>query len=195
MAGKKAPAPLCGFPKWGGGTCMTPTRDPSGQCRHHRGKDPNAERERLSQVAKNQAAHDAFWAEKQAAFNSSGYRERSDWDRDQRAHNEQIHADERLDADDIRTAIETALNHPSEEDQFVTQDALIQDAASDDPSLSPESVGRLINEHVDGDVRVYAIRHPYADAEHLAAVAASDSEPKVIVEEARQRLDELTGRN
>lgn len=194
MGTKKAPAPICGFPLLSG-VCNTPTRDPSGQCRHHRGKDPQKEREHLSQIARNQAAHDAFWAEKQAAFNSSGYQKRSDWDRDQRADSEELQSAERLAPDDIRSAIETALNRPSEEDQFVTQDALMQDAASDDPSLSPESVGRLINEHIDGDVRVYAIRHPYADAEHLAAVAASDSEPKVIVEEARQRLDELTGRS
>ena len=194
MARGKAPAPLCGFPKWGGGTCMTPTRDPSGQCRHHRDKDPNAERERLAQVAKNQAAHDAFWAEKKESFESSGYQKRSDWDRDQRDLRE-VEISERLDQDDIRSAIETALERPSEEDYFVTQDALIHDAAaSDKPIISPESIGRLINEHGEGDVRVYAIRHPNADAEHLASIAASKSETKVIVEEARQRLDELTGR-
>ena len=199
MAGKKSPAPLCGFPKWGGGTCKTPTRDPSGQCRNHRGKDPNAERERLAQVAKNQAAHDAFWAEKKEAFESSGYQKRSDWYRDQRALSDVGQGEGevvgRLDQDDIRSAIENALERPSEDDYFATQDALIQDAAaSDKPIISPESIGRLINEHGDGDVRVYAIRHPHADAEHLASIATSESEPKVIVEEARQRMDELTGR-
>lgn len=89
-------------------------------------------------------------------------------------------------ADEIRWLIETALDRPGVEDYFATQDALIQDAGAADPVITSEQLSRLIYEHFDGDVRVYAIRHPNAHAEQLAFVAADESEPLVIRREAQQ---------
>lgn len=192
-------AVTCGFPKHGG-KCRAKTKDPSGQCRHHRGKDARAAQQNLDRISATQSEWAESHAQRDAEFSASGTQNRRQWERERtqaliaERDTELVHPSE-LTGYDIRGVIDRALDAQDGGAAYhETQEALGQDALADEPIVQSHEIGMLIRDHFDGDVRVLAIRHPNADMEQIASIAASESEPKVIVDEAQARLDQMRER-